>query len=215
MRGKAYGAFWQRFFLRITPAHAGKSNKHQCFGRRYQDHPRTCGEKVKSCNTVRRGQGSPPHMRGKVAELLDFRLLRRITPAHAGKSDRALTDYAMDRDHPRTCGEKVYIFLIYQRRKGSPPHMRGKENTTKQMTAEVRITPAHAGKRGLVKYVPFGKEDHPRTCGEKSSAARRQRGPVGSPPHMRGKAIGMPGSGVLSRITPAHAGKSLWSSCRP
>ena len=49
--------------------------------------------------------------------------------------------------------------------------------------------------------------DHPRTCGEKLSAACCGRKCLGSPPHMRGK-VGhaLPGRHAPG-ITPAHAGK--------
>ena len=66
MRGKASRVIPLDSFLRITPAHAGKSltvHKIMWFSK---DHPRTCGEKGKTYLQV-------------------FRLTR-ITPAHAGKS---------------------------------------------------------------------------------------------------------------------------------
>ena len=50
-----------------------------------------------------------------------------ITPAHAGKSYMSAQFLHTIGDHPRTCGEKRYIYLLTQFQHGSPPHMRGKD----------------------------------------------------------------------------------------
>ena len=49
-----------------------------------------------------------------------------ITPAYAGKRKFAGYYAAIDRDHPRLCGEKLYPALIADSVPGSPPPMRGK-----------------------------------------------------------------------------------------
>ena len=65
-----------------------------------------------------RGKGNLPGARGRS---------RRITPAHAGKSHNRLGARSQCEDHPRPCGEKVYICAAFDRAIGSPPPMRGKE----------------------------------------------------------------------------------------
>ena len=50
--------------------------------------------------------------------------------------------------------------------------------------------------------------DHPRPCGEKAPLSGGNRRHIGSPPPMRGKASYISLSDDVSRITPAHAGKS-------
>ena len=50
-------------------------------------------------------------------------------------------------------------------------------------------------------------EDHPRTRGEKKSAAGLMGGSRGSPPHTRGKESEPPKFRPETGITPAHAGK--------
>ena len=50
-------------------------------------------------------------------------------------------------------------------------------------------------------------EDHPRTCGENGVWEIPEYPHLGSPPHMRGKATETDKNFLLSRITPAHAGK--------
>ena len=51
-----------------------------------RDHPRLCGEKVKLTCWQKIGTGSPPPMRGKVAQFPPDYFQTRITPAYAGKS---------------------------------------------------------------------------------------------------------------------------------
>ena len=65
MRGKVVQLFDLLLRVRITPAYAGKSQRHADTADRHEDHPRLCGEKfVKSFKSVRT-PGSPPPMRGK------------------------------------------------------------------------------------------------------------------------------------------------------
>ena len=52
-------------------------------------------------------------------------------------------------------------------------------------------------------------KDHPRPCGEKPSPLLFARREPGSPPPMRGKDVIQWPQRVRTRITPAHAGKSL------
>ena len=114
---------------RITPAHAGKSNTFQVEETGKEDHPRTCGEKLKVfCNEIS-SLGSPPHMRGKVKVRKSLTVLLRITPAHAGKRVFRKSISVRIGDHPRTCGEKGFHTYTYTNKKGSPPHMRGKGNS--------------------------------------------------------------------------------------
>ena len=73
---------------------------------------------------------------------------------------------------------------------------------------QVRITPAHAGKREETDTIPLISKDHPRTCGEKSFFPYFLAIWDGSPPHMRGKVLCSSSEKRSYRITPAHAGKS-------
>ena len=71
--------------------------------------------------------GSPPHMRGKEALMCILCDSRRITHAHAGKSEPDGTVHMHLEDHP--------------------PHMWGKGSCFSNSSNAVGITPAHAGKR--------------------------------------------------------------------
>ena len=70
-----------------------------------------------------------------------------ITLAHAGKRDHVLDSLVKTQDHPRACGEKINFISTNAAIKGSPPRMRGKVERAVERHADMRITPAHAGKR--------------------------------------------------------------------
>ena len=75
------------------------------------------------------------------------------------------------------------------------------------VSSQIRITPAHAGKRAFCVFSAFQPPDHPRTRGEKLIEAALKRGYTGSPPHTRGKALLYMMCLKQEGITPAHAGK--------
>ena len=54
--------------------------------------------------------GSPPHTRGKDIYILAISFHSRITPAHAGKREVVKMIDARDGDHPRTRGEKPFLW---------------------------------------------------------------------------------------------------------
>ena len=107
MRGKAELLTILTFCLRITPAHAGKSRQKSVVGKLSTDHPRTCGKKEKPLPEPIWLGGSPPHMRGKESSITPPVITFRITPTHAGKSLLSHSDEQVQKDHPRTCGEKL------------------------------------------------------------------------------------------------------------
>ncbi len=87
--------------------------------------------------------------------------------------------------------------------------MRGKAQLIQLARMTVRITPAHAGKSATFLDGNLVYQDHPRTCGEKSTIKSISLTISGSPPHMRGKVHAGLDRCQLDRITPAHAGKSF------
>ena len=128
-------------------------------------------------------------MRGKVEILNTHHNLIRITPAYAGKSQMLFDFYAVQRDHPRLCGEKCTEDTEANLQKGSPPPMRGKVNGEDAGSVVDRITPAYAGKSGKRPACTLINKDHPRLCGEKKSLTCRIANIKGSPPPMRGKEL--------------------------
>ena len=65
--------------------------------------------------------------------------------------------------------------------------MRGKASNCRLVSSSIRITPAYAGKSGVLSGVLYAFEDHPRLCGEKKCPLVRAYSILGSPPPMRGK----------------------------
>ena len=86
MRGKVIDTLSGKFVIRITPAYAGKRQIWTWESWGSGDHPRLCGEKLKTADTLK--------------------WLPRITPAYAGKRYSFEPATRPKRDHPRLCGEK-------------------------------------------------------------------------------------------------------------
>ena len=146
MRGKPWTRETAPERERITPAHAGKTTMKSTFTDLDSDHPRACGENAHTKGAHYEKHGSPPRMRGKPA-LAALRLCDgRITPAHAGKTPSASSPAPCPSDHPRACGENVYVRQNAPTMPGSPPRMRGKPHAVAESKLRMRITPAHAGK---------------------------------------------------------------------
>ena len=166
MRGKHDRRDKEERTLRITPAHAGKTQAHTCNTFRRSDHPRACGENASTNAKVLILHGSPPRMRGKLTTGSALSLIRRITPAHAGKTPCQVVARRPLTDHPRACGENRVNGLNRLRDDGSPPRMRGKPSIKALPSVLKRITPAHAGKTLCGSGNAGGLSDHPRACGE-------------------------------------------------
>ena len=207
MRGKVVHFFGAHLPDGITPAYAGKSSQTAEHPSIMQDHPRVCGEKSSPTSSHRKGQGSPPRMRGKALAPAPTIDIIGITPAYAGKS-RILSSFPTRFwDHPRVCGEKEICRKTQNIVPGSPPRMRGKAPYRPQRSPRPGITPAYAGKREMRSNGLTEGRDHPRVCGEKPAWKLVWNGLLGSPPRMRGKVRNRPLTRFGFRITPAYAGK--------
>ena len=147
-------------------------------------------------------------MRGKQANNVLFPILRRITPADAGKTPLDCAFAPPKTDHPRGCGENLQKAAGYAVTGGSPPRMRGKPCCYSLFLSVFRITPADAGKTFYRTLICFCYADHPRGCGENPHNTAGNACFYGSPPRMRGKLVGQNANGVPLRITPADAGKT-------
>ena len=91
---------------------------------------------------------------------------------------------------------------------GSPPRMRGKRLHEIRRVVRHEITPAHAGKTAYRTEIYILHWDHPRACGENFFTPLVGLDKPGSPPRMRGKPSVSLSIDIVSRITPAHAGKT-------
>ena len=130
----------------ITPADAGKTASADFFVCLREDHPRGCGENLRTKCVCILNRGSPPRMRGKLRYNLAKVIQIRITPADAGKTAFVFDKTKRPGDHPRGCGENQKAQNELQQWVGSPPRMRGKPRNTFVVYSSGRITPADAGK---------------------------------------------------------------------
>ena len=86
MRGKRIGGNFFDDKQRITPADAGKTCSERNIILIVWDHPRGCGENFLTIYNQSSRTGSPPRMRGKLNETVEFWYKPGITPADAGKT---------------------------------------------------------------------------------------------------------------------------------
>ena len=110
------------------PRMAGKSQTAGTPCSSVRDHPRMCGEKPRIPGIRRTKFGITPRMRGKDKVNLKFSDPAWITPAYAGKVLLRSSGDIREWDHPRMCGEKLYAERGSSMPRGSPPHVRGKED---------------------------------------------------------------------------------------
>ena len=152
---------------------------------------------------------SPPRVRGK-GLCKDFHLCDvGITPACAGKSEKQVPFLPPYQDHPRVCGEKSQPAVRRSCAKGSPPRVRGKGHSEPGGAGGGGITPAYAGKSMGALIADAAERDHPRMCGEKTSASSLFNTAAGSPPRVRGKELRVETCFSHDGITPAYAGKRV------
>ena len=110
------------------------------------------------------------------------------------------------------CGEKLSTSEDNLICDGSPPRVRGEGPDRFYQAGPVRITPACAGRSGVLRYNVTDVKDHPRVCGEKRGKQILERGGRGSPPRVRGEVVRNHLEPHGTRITPACAGRSCTRS---
>ena len=131
----------------ITPACAGTRTVEYHVSPRDEDHPRVCGDKQRRQRTDGFHRGSPPRVRGQVANEHVRNMRNRITPACAGTSNLETARRLYPEDHPRVCGDKLHFRCCRWRGSG--------------------ITPACAGTSSGYPSSARRRRDHPRVCGDK------------------------------------------------
>src|SRR5699024_3287634 len=107
-----------------------------------------------------------PRLRGKPPLHRNLRHTNRITPAFAGKTGNAGIEIPIVEDHPRVCGENLPTPATSTATNGSPPRLRGKLFGGDLARFHFGITPAFAGKTGVLYCCEGDPWDHPRVCGE-------------------------------------------------
>ena len=150
----------------IIPASAGNTCLCCQSWIRLSDHPRVCGEHflffVIHFNKI----GSSPRLRGTPCGSVLTGISLRIIPASAGNT--RVREIAKDpvTDHPRVCGEHVFILPLMTTPLGSSPRLRGTHETANIARHTTRIIPASAGNTPAYYSYEAIYTDHPRVCGE-------------------------------------------------
>ena len=186
-RGKRWrwSSTWR--WVRLIPAHAGKTlpGAGGCEGP--PAHPRSRGENLKCGCFAVATLGSSPLTRGKPSSPSHARQARGLIPAHAGKTSCSWGILYQLWAHPRSRGENTGEIEDAVREAGSSPLTRGKRCLADVGDLGVRLIPAHAGKTGEGAGKGGDRRAHPRSRGENSRTDPIMEVMPGSSPLTRGK----------------------------
>ena len=152
--------------------------------------------------------GSSPLTRGKQSEVHPHTYRGGLIPAHAGKTQIYDLGYYRERAHPRSRGENIRSAYLTAETAGSSPLTRGKPVQAAHDALCPRLIPAHAGKTGADTRLRRGPAAHPRSRGENPPAVAWKVWLDGSSPLTRGKRDLIRIVKAVSRLIPAHAGKT-------
>ena len=125
-RGKHSGQSGVLYGLRLIPAHAGKTGDCRAYPACSTAHPRSRGENFWLSSHWRSEGGSSPLTRGKPARRGLEGMVRRLIPAHAGKTNPWSAEACQRAAHPRSRGENGLHGAFDVQRAGSSPLTRGK-----------------------------------------------------------------------------------------
>ena len=198
----------------LIPAHAGKTYFRCLANWLSAAHPRSRGENAATRSTASPTAGSSPLTRGKPRRRARRGRVRRLIPAHAGKTTRPINSRKRLKAHPRSRGENADDACGAGECGGSSPLTRGKHRIQGNLQDEARLIPAHAGKTSSSVGASSTAEAHPRSRGENTPPAGALVCVTGSSPLTRGKLLRLDRGGGSGRLIPAHAGKTSRRACR-
>ena len=145
-RGKPLATSRAARWLRLIPAHAGKTTHPVCSHAGAEAHPRSRRENPYSPCSLTVRSGSSPLTRGKLISVVRVSPTPRLIPAHAGKTAFAAPGCNGDGAHPRSRGENTGEYSAYTFHDGSSPLTRGKRRSSPSRSRRLWLIPAHAGK---------------------------------------------------------------------
>ncbi len=192
----------------LIPAHAGKTSAEPDSASGSRAHPRSRGENALLDAGAYTGDGSSPLTRGKPDHGQIRTLRRRLIPAHAGKTFRSEWSQFCETAHPRSRGENRIISPYSSGRLGSSPLTRGKPRAHAVGRGCRGLIPAHAGKTVSHSCMGGMAKAHPRSRGENEDERSWTVTRLGSSPLTRGKLCAPPAYRDMTRLIPAHAGKT-------
>ena len=135
------------------------------------------------------GVGSSPLTRGKRGRRREGQHVRRLIPAHAGKTLVLVLGESDRRAHPRSRGENSAPPTPAPSPAGSSPLTRGKRGLSVPRSPGEGLIPAHAGKTSTRRRATASGGAHPRSRGENERLAKHGKMTTGSSPLTRGKRI--------------------------
>ena len=131
-----------------------------------------------------------------------------LIPAHAGKTSGSRCSTAASRAHPRSRGENGKWSGDTKAWLGSSPLTRGKRSRCRSQEIVPGLIPAYAGKTSRSAGSFWWPGAHPRSRGENAARGTIRALPPGSSPLTRGKRHDCDRLTRITRIIPAHAGKT-------
>ena len=183
--------------IRLIPAHAGKTHLARRCVSASEAHPRSRGENAIGSFLESADCGSSPLTRGKLP----------------GQGSPHLPTLA----HPRSRGENAIRAETVDGLRGSSPLTRGKLSEAGANDALNRLIPAHAGKTRRSSRSWWARTAHPRSRGENAVLGIISMHENGSSPLTRGKPMDVSTEATVTRLIPAHAGKTHrrcgWGRC--
>ena len=192
----------------LIPARAGKTIPLASESAETMAHPRACGENLPAASAILSKSGSSPRVRGKRPHVRGPRRPRRLIPACAGKTALSAKTGATVQAHPRVCGENAGRGDEGGGGEGSSPRVRGKLLRDFDMTDELGLIPACAGKTCTWSRSTRRGRAHPRVCGENTGEREYYMRADGSSPRVRGKLASKGFACTRNRLIPACAGKT-------
>ena len=172
-------------------------------------HPRSRGENTSTNTGINNSRGSSPLTRGKLCVVSGPGVGGGLIPAHAGKTLLSNGRVADTGAHPRSRGENKTPASALGNAAGSSPLTRGKRYQARRERLPQGLIPAHAGKTVQRQARGALGGAHPRSRGENSVTWEAPARLLGSSPLTRGKRRRCRYWGVLIRLIPAHAGKTM------
>ena len=152
--------------------------------------------------------GSSPLTRGKPARRGLEGMVRRLIPAHAGKTRQAACRSSQHTAHPRSRGENTALVSQRFQFGNSSPLTRGKHSVHSRLACGSRLIPAHAGKTCPYSRSTYCLTAHPHSRGENFASGALAVCRWGSSPLTRGKRRCPHGERAVRGLIPAHAGKT-------
>ena len=150
----------------LIPAHAGKTAWTCARSASFRAHPRSRGENPRRAPVSSSIAGSSPLTRGKQGVAVGAARIKRLIPAHAGKTAAGRRGQADQRAHPRSRGENDAYTQEAPPPAGSSPLTRGKHHADRRADRAGGLIPAHAGKTACSTRLMHSTRAHPRSRGE-------------------------------------------------